>query len=163
MKDETYFLHQTPLSVALKIIENIDWKDGENVCEAFRGESAFYDQLPDYVNKSYAEIEEGIDFRSLDYSDVDTIISNPPFSVDLSKDVKQTLKDNFLYSDKRNSENLFIERYYQLLKPRGRMGIVLPESVFDTAENKYIRLFLFRYASIKSYIRLLFRLRLSLT
>jgi len=84
----------------------------------------------------------------------DIIISNPPFSVDLSNDVKQSLKENFKYSEKRNSENLFIERYYQLLNNRGRMGIVLPESVFDTGENKYIRLFIFRYFNIKAIVSL---------
>ena len=74
MKDNTYYLHQTPRSLAKKIIDNIEWKEGENVCEAFRGESAFYNQLPDYVNKSYGELEEGIDFRDIDYNNIDTII-----------------------------------------------------------------------------------------
>lgn len=34
------------------------------------------------------------------------------------------------------------------------MGIVLPESVFDTTENKYIRLFLYKYFKIKAVISL---------
>ena len=37
-----------------------------------------------------------------------------------------------------SSENLFIERWYQVLKENGRLAVVLPESVFDTTENKYI-------------------------
>ena len=41
----------------------------------------------------------------------DIIVTNPPFSVDLDKDTKRKLKDGFLFSDKKNSENLFIERY----------------------------------------------------
>ena len=41
-----------------------------------------------------------------------------------------------------------------LLKENGRMGIVLPESVFDTTENKYIRLFLFKYFKIKAVVSL---------
>jgi type I restriction enzyme M protein len=71
----------------------------------------------------------------------DVIISNPPFSVDLDNDTKKNVKNEFIFGDKKNSENLFIERWYQLLKPNGRFGVVLPESVFDTTENKYIRLF----------------------
>ena len=55
---------------------------------------------------------------------------------------------------KTNSENLFIERYYQLLKEGGRLGVVLPESVFDTTENKYIRLFLFKYFNVKAIVSL---------
>jgi type I restriction enzyme M protein len=84
----------------------------------------------------------------------DVIISNPPFSVDLDGETKKTLSRNFLFADKKNSENLFIERYYQLLKPKGRLAVVLPESVFDTTENKYIRLFLFKYFHIKAVVSL---------
>ena len=32
--------------------------------------------------------------------------------------------------------------------------MVLPESVFDTTENKYIRLFLFKYFNIKAVVSL---------
>jgi len=81
-------------------------------------------------------------------------LSNPPFSVDLDKDTEKRLKTNFIYADKKNSENLFIERYYQLLKENGRMAVVLPESILDTTENKYIRLFLYKYFNIKAIVSL---------
>lgn len=84
----------------------------------------------------------------------DILMSNPPFSVDLDNETKKTLGTSFLYGDKKNSENLFIERYYQLLRENGRMGIVLPESVYDTTENKYIRLFLYKYFKIKAVVSL---------
>lgn len=84
----------------------------------------------------------------------DVIITNPPFSVDLDNDTKKSIKSDFVFGDKKNSENLFIERYYQLLKPNGRFGIVLPESVFDTTENKYIRLFIYKYFRVKAVISL---------
>lgn len=84
----------------------------------------------------------------------DVVISNPPFSVDLDNDTKNTLSTSFLFGDKKNSENLFIERYYHLLREKGRMGIVLPESVFDTSENKYIRLFIYKYFTIKAIVSL---------
>lgn len=84
----------------------------------------------------------------------DVIITNPPFSVDLDNDTKRTLKSSFIFGDKKNSENLFIERWYQLLKPNGRFGVVLPESVFDTTENKYIRLFIYKYFKVKAVISL---------
>lgn len=84
----------------------------------------------------------------------DVIITNPPFSVDLDKDTKRKLKDGFLFPEKKNSENLFIERYYQLLRENGRLGVVLPESVFDTTENKYIRLFIYKYFKIKAIVSL---------
>ncbi|MEJ5035857.1 N-6 DNA methylase [Acinetobacter johnsonii] len=84
----------------------------------------------------------------------DVVISNPPFNVDLDTQTQREVKNSFVFGDKKNSENLFIERYYQLLKEGGRLGVVLPESVFDTTENKYIRLFLFKYFNIKAIVSL---------
>ena len=84
----------------------------------------------------------------------DVIITNPPFSVDLDNETKKNVKQEFLFGDKKNSENLFIERWYQLLKPNGRFGVVLPESVYDTTENKYIRLFIYKYFKIKAIVSL---------
>ena len=84
----------------------------------------------------------------------DVIITNPPFSVSLDNDTKKNIKNEFIFGDKKNSENLFIERYYQLLKPNGRLGVVLPESVFDTTENKYIRLFIYKYFKVKAVVSL---------
>lgn len=84
----------------------------------------------------------------------DVLITNPPFSVSLDKDTAENLKNIFLFGDKKNSENLFVERWYQLLKPNGRFGVVLPESVFDTTENKYIRLFIYKYFKVKAVVSL---------
>lgn len=84
----------------------------------------------------------------------DCIITNPPFSVDLDNETKKNLKNEFIFGEKKNSENLFIERWYQLLKPNGRFGVVLPESVFDTTENKYIRLFIYKYFKVKAVVSL---------
>lgn len=84
----------------------------------------------------------------------DVIVANPPFSVDMPEEDKKKIEKGFIFSNKKNSENLFLERYYQLLKENGRMGIVLPESVFDTTENKYIRLFLYKYFKIKAVVSL---------
>lgn len=82
----------------------------------------------------------------------DVIVSNPPFSVNLDNETKKYLKNGFYFHAKKNSENLFVERYYQLLKEGGRLGVVLPESIFDTSENKYIRLFLYKYFYIRAVV-----------
>ncbi len=84
----------------------------------------------------------------------DVVVSNPPFSVDLDTQTQREVKNVFVFGDKKNSENLFIERYYQLLKEGGRLAVVLPESVFDTTENKYIRLFIFKYFNVKAVVSL---------
>jgi type I restriction enzyme M protein len=59
-----------------------------------------------------------------------------------------------MFGDKKSSENLFIERYYQLLRENGRMAIILPENVFDTIDNKYIRLFIYKYFKVKAVVSL---------
>ena len=84
----------------------------------------------------------------------DLILTNPPFSVQLDNDTKKTVKKDFIFGEKKNSENLFIERWYQLLRENGRCAAVLPESVFDTTENKYIRLFIYKYFKIKAVVSL---------
>jgi type I restriction enzyme M protein len=80
----------------------------------------------------------------------DYIISNPPFSLVIA--MLQAYNERFIYSDKKNSENLFIERWYQLLKEGGKLGVVLPDSIFDTTENKYIREFIYRYFNIDAIV-----------
>lgn len=84
----------------------------------------------------------------------DIILTNPPFSVELDNDTKKTVTKDFIFGAKKNSENLFIERWYQLLRPNGRCAAVLPESVFDTTENKYIRLFIYKYFKVKAIVSL---------
>ena len=81
-------------------------------------------------------------------------MTNPPFSVELDNDTKKTVKKEFMFGEKKNSENLFIERWYQLLRENGRFAAVLPESVFDIADNKYIRLFLYKYFKIEAVVSL---------
>jgi type I restriction enzyme M protein len=98
------------------------------------------------IDKAYLDKEVNGQF--------DCIISNPPFSVDLDNETKKNVKKEFVFGDKKNSENLFIERWYQLLKPNGRFGVVLPESIYDTTENKYIRLFIYKYFKVKAVVSL---------
>lgn len=96
--------------------------------------------------------------RDLDYSlneQFDFVITNPPFSLSLGDDEGEGIyKNRFIYANKKNSENLFIERWYQLLKEGGKIGAVLPDSIFDTTENKYIRLFLYKYFKVNSVVSL---------
>lgn len=85
----------------------------------------------------------------------DIVVSNPPFSIkNKALPPEDVLERSFAFFDKPNSENLFVERWYQLLREGGRMGVVLPESVFDTTENMYIRLFLYKYFKIKAIVSL---------
>lgn len=84
----------------------------------------------------------------------DVILTNPPFNVQLDNDTKRLLTKEFIFGNKKNSENLFVERWYQLLRENGRFAAILPESIFDTSENKYIRLFIYKYFKVKSVVSL---------
>jgi type I restriction enzyme M protein len=111
-----------------------DKETAPNFLKQYESDNLYYDKE---VNKQF-----------------DVVISNPPFSVDLDKETKKNLNKEFVFGAKKNSENLFIERWYQLLRPNGRLGVVLPESVFDTTENKYIRLFIYKYFKVKAVVSL---------
>ena len=125
---------------------NIFVKDGLLPFRYYDKETApnFLKQYEEDNNYSNKEVNQQFDL----------IVTNPPFSVTLDNETKQHLSKEFLFGDKKNSENLFVERWYQLLKPNGRFGVVLPESVFDTTENKYIRLFIYKYFKVKAVVSL---------
>tara|TARA_R110000823_G_scaffold217979_1_gene347286 strand:- start:1144 stop:1710 length:567 start_codon:yes stop_codon:yes gene_type:complete len=69
----------TKATMAKYLIDRITWKPGELVCEPCKGDGAFYDNLPDYVIKSWYEINEGRDYLGTERMSVNTTISNPPF------------------------------------------------------------------------------------
>ena len=84
----------------------------------------------------------------------DVIATNPPFSTTLDPSTINSLASTFELAQATNSENLFVERYYQLLKPGGRLGVVLPESFFSTTENVPPRQFLLRHFNIRAIVSL---------
>jgi len=96
----------------------------------------------------------------------DVVVSNPPFSVTVDRDTAKQFPKLYLRGEKIakslkgnkekeiDTENLFIERWYQLLREGGRIGVVLPESVYDTTSNRDIRLFLYKYFWIRAVVSL---------
>jgi len=82
------------------------------------------------------------------------IITNPPFSISLDGNTQDDLKNNFELASINRSENVFIERWYQLLRPGGRLAAVLPESTFSTAENAYVRRFILAHFHIRAVVSL---------
>ena len=62
----------------------------------------------------------------------DFVISNPPFSLKMSDDEKNRVRTAFVHASSL-SERIFVERWYQLLKPGGRFCCILPEAILDTS------------------------------
>lgn len=103
---------------------------------------------------SYGNSDKNDIYKKPQNGQFDFIITNPPFSIKMDNETKAKLPQSFEYYDRGNIENLFIERYYQLLKDGGKAGIVLPENVFDTGENQYLRQFIYKYFKILALVSL---------
>jgi type I restriction enzyme M protein len=84
----------------------------------------------------------------------DVVVSNPPFGITIAANVRALLPSNFSLRDTTQSECYFLERWFQLLKPKGRLGVVLPESLLNTAEAADVRLFLYRVFWIRAIVAL---------
>ena len=84
----------------------------------------------------------------------DLVVSNPPFGITLATETKKSIGDAFSLSPSTPSEGLFLERCFQLLKPRGRLAIVLPESVLNSKELVETRLLLYRCFDIRCVVSL---------
>ena len=72
---------QTPLPVALKLIEIAEIEENDIILDPCRGDGAIYNNLPDYCQKNWAEILDGRDFFDYD-NPVDIIVCNPPVFID---------------------------------------------------------------------------------
>jgi type I restriction enzyme M protein len=95
----------------------------------------------------------------------DVVVTNPPFGrkivvrgeeilgqYDLAKrwrsDAAGDLEATSDSYDRQSPQLLFVERCIQLLKPGGRLGIVLPESIFGMPKYRYVVEFISRHADI---------------
>lgn len=69
----------------------------------------------------------------------DIIITNPPFAGEIIE--PDILESYYISSGKLKIERdvLFVERCIELLKPGGRMAIILPDNIFGAKENESLR------------------------
>lgn len=77
------------------------------------------------------------------HENIDVILANPPFSIEI--DDKEKLKHYKFGKDKEKSisDLLFVERCYKLLRPGGRMLIVLPSGWANNSDAQYFRDYLY--------------------
>lgn len=68
----------TKPEMAKHLIEQINFLEGDIVMEPCLGDGAFFDNLPDYTNNEWCEINKGIDYLTQN-KQVDITLSNPPF------------------------------------------------------------------------------------
>jgi hypothetical protein len=80
-KDDAYYFHQTPDTIAPKLIAEVPLEEGDRVLEPFRGEGSFFNNLPSNTLNDWCEILDGRDFK--DYKEpIDWVVSNPPFRLE---------------------------------------------------------------------------------
>lgn len=79
MKDEQYFLNQTPPELCLRLIEYVPIEFRDICWEPFSGEGAFYNAMRKKTQAvSWTEIEDGRDYKDA-LGKFDWIVTNPPF------------------------------------------------------------------------------------
>lgn len=81
------------------------------------------------------------------YFDFDILLSNPPFAGEIIEknlltDYELAKNDKGKLRNKMERHILFIERSLDLVKPGGRLAIVLPQGVFNNTNMEYVRSFL---------------------
>ncbi|MBU1907239.1 N-6 DNA methylase [Patescibacteria group bacterium] len=119
--------------------------------------SKFLHRFEDFdLNKKNEEAMTDFDF--------DLIVTNPPFAGEVkgtllnkydlgfkyNKDFERTNK----HQNKMTRDVLFIERNLDFLKPGGRMAIVLPQGIFNNANQEYIRRYIMKRARLLAVVGL---------
>jgi len=87
----------------------------------------------------------------------DLIMTNPPFGIDLPSDSLYQIGPFELIKGVKNNisfEILALERCIQLLKPGGRLAIVLPDGIIGNKNTSYVREWLSKYVSVKAIFSL---------
>lgn len=89
----------------------------------------------------------------------DLVLTNPPFAGEIKE--RGLLNEYFLAKNEKGKLRnkmerhiLFIERTLNLLKPGGRMAIVVPQGVLNNTNMQYVRQFLFDKARILAVVGL---------
>ena len=164
------FLYQRRMIVATHQFKGID-KDSflSRVCKAYmaligdgRGNVFCQNTLGDI--KSWPETLQ----RHIGLGTFDIVMTNPPFGKKIVVEGENILSQYDLgYKWKKEQDNykktgtlrakvppqiLFLERCIQLLKPNGRLGIVLPESIFGNPTHRYIVQWLLQHLHVQAVI-----------
>jgi type I restriction enzyme M protein len=132
---------------------------GDGVAHIYKNDA--YKPLTSYLEEKFRPVDpEGGRSLSLAQYDkpmceaFDVVISNPPFGVTLAPQTQLQLSTAFSLPASSTTEALFIERSFQLLRPHGRLAVVLPESVLNAAESIDVRKLLYRLFNIRAIVLL---------
>lgn len=119
--------------------------------DAFKPLTSYSDRRLQPCTKTQRSVDN-VRYRPDLCESFDVVVSNPPFGITIASEVRAKLDASFVLSESIPSEGLFLERCFQLLKPQGRLGIVLPESVLNAKEMDEVRIFLYQYFHIRAIV-----------
>lgn len=115
----------------------------------------------------HADAQKGVKLGTFDI-----VLTNPPFGSKIKVTGEKKLSQYELgkkwkenkesgdwategnYRNEQSPQILFIERCIQLLKPNGRLAIVLPESIFGMPVYGYVVQYLFNNFSLRGFVSL---------
>ena len=86
----------------------------------------------------------------------DFVVTNPPFGAD---NVEEKIVDKFTKLQAngiktKKTEILFLEKIYDILKPGGKAGIVLPLGILNNKSDKKLRKFIIKYFNVELVFRI---------
>lgn len=120
-KDETIVF--TKPTMAIDLLSTIVFRSTDSVMEPCKGQGAFYDNFPSFVEKHFCEINEGIDYLQFDGM-VDITISNPPFVPrklfwEFHQKAMETTRREIYWLLKLESLNTFTPKRLEEMKTKG--------------------------------------------
>lgn len=99
-------------------------------------------------------IEDIFRVRTRNFSGFDVIMTNPPFAGEIKQESLINSYDLALPNRKNERDVLFIERCIQLLKPGGRLAIVLPHNKIGSGSYSYVREYILQNMHVVSVLSL---------
>lgn len=143
-KNQLFGIDAEPRAVRIAKMNMMLWGDGKKIVRG-NGLSTKDWRGKDYYISEYNE-KKGTGGCTL-------ILANPPFI----KEKDPQILSRFILGSEKNSvdaQTLFIERGINLLKPGGRMAIVLPEGVFSNDDSLPTREYILKNSKIKAIVEL---------
>lgn len=134
-KTQIFGIDAEPRAVRTAKMNMLLWGDGKQIQHG-NGLSTKDNDGNDYLIDEYD--------KNISDSGVDVLLANPPFgSTEEDQEILSTYSLPTLKTKKgvqkyttEKTENLFVERAWKLLKPDGKLLIVLPEGIFSNTNSK---------------------------
>lgn len=116
-------------------------------------------ELRDRLHKFEDYDKNKFNQESFKYFDFDMLLSNPPFAgeiheTSLLREYELAKNEKGKLRNKMERHILFIERALDMLRPGGRMAIVLPQGVLNNTQMEYVRNYLLEKAKILAVVGL---------